>query len=240
MNGPFCRQTVWALDRSWASGRLDYSCAWGFLWSEKRHLRNKDPKQTATRDERCKTRAARPTNLRAVSRRADCGSRTAPHRQTNRRSGAALLDPTPTTLAPCDPITSSEFHQRAFARRQNEYSALPSASPAAHPPTTLPLTHARCSTRPVEYALPRLSNPPLAIMPEGGARTNRTSSPPRQTLGQGTYAIVKEAVHIKTGKYYACKVRAFVYPGALGRLTLIGGGCVRSSTRRSWLAGNTW
>lgn len=53
-------------------------------------------------------------------------------------------------------------------------------------------------------------------MPEGGARTNRTSSPPRQTLGQGTYAIVKEAVHIKTGKYYACKVRAFVYPGALG------------------------
>jgi calcium/calmodulin-dependent protein kinase I len=25
-------------------------------------------------------------------------------------------------------------------------------------------------------------------------------------LGSGTYAIVKEAVHIKTGKYYACKV----------------------------------
>ncbi|EIM87384.1 Pkinase-domain-containing protein [Stereum hirsutum FP-91666 SS1] len=27
-----------------------------------------------------------------------------------------------------------------------------------------------------------------------------------RTLGSGTYAIVKEAVHIKTGKYYACKV----------------------------------
>jgi calcium/calmodulin-dependent protein kinase I len=27
-----------------------------------------------------------------------------------------------------------------------------------------------------------------------------------KTLGQGTYAVVKEAVHIKTGKYYACKV----------------------------------
>ncbi|WFD33893.1 calcium/calmodulin-dependent protein kinase [Malassezia cuniculi] len=27
-----------------------------------------------------------------------------------------------------------------------------------------------------------------------------------RTLGQGTYAIVKEAVHIETGKYYACKV----------------------------------
>lgn len=27
-----------------------------------------------------------------------------------------------------------------------------------------------------------------------------------RTLGTGTYAIVKEAVHIKTGKYYACKV----------------------------------
>ncbi|KAG9085620.1 hypothetical protein FRC07_013332, partial [Ceratobasidium sp. 392] len=27
-----------------------------------------------------------------------------------------------------------------------------------------------------------------------------------KTLGSGTYAVVKEAVHIKTGKYYACKV----------------------------------
>ena len=27
-----------------------------------------------------------------------------------------------------------------------------------------------------------------------------------KTLGSGTYAIVKEAVHIRTGKYYACKV----------------------------------
>jgi len=27
-----------------------------------------------------------------------------------------------------------------------------------------------------------------------------------KTLGQGTYAVVKEAVHIETGKYYACKV----------------------------------
>ena len=27
-----------------------------------------------------------------------------------------------------------------------------------------------------------------------------------KTLGSGTYSIVKEAVHIKTGKYYACKV----------------------------------
>ncbi|KIY49698.1 Pkinase-domain-containing protein, partial [Fistulina hepatica ATCC 64428] len=27
-----------------------------------------------------------------------------------------------------------------------------------------------------------------------------------KTLGSGTYAIVKEAIHIRTGKYYACKV----------------------------------
>ena len=27
-----------------------------------------------------------------------------------------------------------------------------------------------------------------------------------KTLGSGTYAIVKEAIHINTGKYYACKV----------------------------------
>ncbi|KAJ8582577.1 Pkinase-domain-containing protein [Rhizopogon salebrosus TDB-379] len=44
-----------------------------------------------------------------------------------------------------------------------------------------------------------------AIMPAQSAtvpcqyRTGRT-------LGSGTYAIVKEAIHIKTGKYYACKV----------------------------------
>ncbi|KAJ2914577.1 hypothetical protein MD484_g5851, partial [Candolleomyces efflorescens] len=29
---------------------------------------------------------------------------------------------------------------------------------------------------------------------------------PGKTLGSGTYAIVKEAIHISTGKYYACKV----------------------------------
>ena len=27
-----------------------------------------------------------------------------------------------------------------------------------------------------------------------------------KTLGSGTYAIVKEAIHIETGKYFACKV----------------------------------
>ena len=27
-----------------------------------------------------------------------------------------------------------------------------------------------------------------------------------RTLGQGTYAVVKEAVHIRTGEYFACKV----------------------------------
>lgn len=27
-----------------------------------------------------------------------------------------------------------------------------------------------------------------------------------KTLGSGTYAVVKEAVHTKTGKFYACKV----------------------------------
>ena len=27
-----------------------------------------------------------------------------------------------------------------------------------------------------------------------------------KTLGSGTYAIVKEAIHVETGKYFACKV----------------------------------
>lgn len=47
------------------------------------------------------------------------------------------------------------------------------------------------------------------------AKSNRMSPTPAtvpcqyrtgKTLGSGTYAIVKEAVHIKTGQYYACKV----------------------------------
>ncbi|EPT03224.1 hypothetical protein FOMPIDRAFT_1022546 [Fomitopsis schrenkii] len=47
------------------------------------------------------------------------------------------------------------------------------------------------------------------------AKSNRMSPAPAtvpcqyrtgKTLGSGTYAIVKEAVHIKTGEYYACKV----------------------------------
>ena len=37
-------------------------------------------------------------------------------------------------------------------------------------------------------------------------RCRTTSYKVGKTLGQGTYAVVKEAVHIKTGQYYACKV----------------------------------
>ena len=39
----------------------------------------------------------------------------------------------------------------------------------------------------------------ILILPRSQYRTGKT-------LGSGTYAIVKEAVHIKTGTYYACKV----------------------------------
>lgn len=56
------------------------------------------------------------------------------------------------------------------------------------------------------------SNPPTA---SGAFTTMAAPSNPQtvpcayktgRTLGQGTYAVVKEAVHIKTGQYYACKV----------------------------------
>ncbi|KAG5644842.1 hypothetical protein DXG03_007569 [Asterophora parasitica] len=43
---------------------------------------------------------------------------------------------------------------------------------------------------------------PKSIMPVTVPCQYRTG----KTLGSGTYAIVKEAVHIETGKYYACKV----------------------------------
>ncbi|KAG8216129.1 hypothetical protein J3R82DRAFT_8132 [Butyriboletus roseoflavus] len=38
------------------------------------------------------------------------------------------------------------------------------------------------------------------------APTTRDGCLPGRTLGSGTYAIVKEAIHIKTEQYYACKV----------------------------------
>ncbi|GLB40023.1 putative protein kinase superfamily protein [Lyophyllum shimeji] len=43
---------------------------------------------------------------------------------------------------------------------------------------------------------------PTSIMPVTVPCQYRTG----KTLGSGTYAIVKEAIHIQTGKYYACKV----------------------------------
>ncbi|TFK31414.1 kinase-like domain-containing protein [Crucibulum laeve] len=43
---------------------------------------------------------------------------------------------------------------------------------------------------------------PLSAMPVTVPCQYRTG----KTLGSGTYAIVKEAIHIQTGKYYACKV----------------------------------
>ncbi|THH14433.1 hypothetical protein EW146_g5894 [Bondarzewia mesenterica] len=47
---------------------------------------------------------------------------------------------------------------------------------------------------------------PLALPDIDGAEAGYGQYRTGRTLGSGTYAIVKEAVHIKTGKYYACKV----------------------------------
>ncbi|KAG6817017.1 hypothetical protein H0H87_000639 [Tephrocybe sp. NHM501043] len=48
----------------------------------------------------------------------------------------------------------------------------------------------------------KLRRRPVSIMPVTVPCQYRTG----KTLGSGTYAIVKEAIHITTGKYYACKV----------------------------------
>lgn len=56
---------------------------------------------------------------------------------------------------------------------------------------------------------------PASLIPAHNSHSQRLMSAPTtvpcqyrtgKTLGSGTYAVVKEAVHIKTGKYYACKV----------------------------------
>lgn len=47
-----------------------------------------------------------------------------------------------------------------------------------------------------------LASQPTSTMPVTVPCQYRTG----KTLGQGTYAIVKEAIHIETNKYYACKV----------------------------------
>ncbi|KAL5514677.1 hypothetical protein ACEPAG_1993 [Sanghuangporus baumii] len=60
---------------------------------------------------------------------------------------------------------------------------------------------------PVNLPLPsssiRNSNPPSTMAASATVPCQYRTG---KTLGSGTYAVVKEAVHIKTGKYYACKV----------------------------------
>lgn len=54
----------------------------------------------------------------------------------------------------------------------------------------------------------RPTTPPqrTATMPPSAPATVPCQYRTGRTLGSGTYAIVKEAIHINTGKYYACKV----------------------------------
>jgi serine/threonine protein kinase len=64
--------------------------------------------------------------------------------------------------------------------------------------------HATLADRPLPgiQATPTFSDPNSNLSPSPPRSQYRTG----KTLGSGTYAIVKEAVHIKTGTYYACKV----------------------------------
>jgi serine/threonine protein kinase len=59
----------------------------------------------------------------------------------------------------------------------------------------------------VSYNRSRTNPPYLATIPHADSgRLGNHQYRTGKTLGSGTYAIVKEAIHIKTGKYYACKV----------------------------------
>lgn len=59
---------------------------------------------------------------------------------------------------------------------------------------TLTCTTAASQVSPSPSRIPLPADPP------------RTQYRTGKTLGSGTYAVVKEAIHIETGKYYACKV----------------------------------
>ncbi|KAJ7030818.1 Pkinase-domain-containing protein [Mycena alexandri] len=63
------------------------------------------------------------------------------------------------------------------------------------PPSSAP------ATRPI--SIPKPLPVPVYSMPNTTVPCQYRTG---KTLGSGTYAIVKEAIHIKTGKYYACKV----------------------------------
>ncbi|KAJ7321916.1 putative serine/threonine protein kinase [Mycena albidolilacea] len=62
-------------------------------------------------------------------------------------------------------------------------------------------THKAPISNPKPKHRPQSQQPP--IMPNATVPCQYRTG---KTLGSGTYAIVKEAIHIKTGKYYACKV----------------------------------
>jgi len=97
--------------------------------------------------------------------------------------GARASDQTSTTVA-------SAGSEQGIAPRTE---SAPDAKERARDAPATPTRSAESSHKPPS----EMPNAPVTV-----ACQYRTG----KTLGSGTYAIVKEAVHIKTGKYYACKV----------------------------------
>ncbi|KAG1872899.1 kinase-like domain-containing protein [Suillus subalutaceus] len=98
-----------------------------------------------------------------------------------------------------------------------------SSVPSLSPPTIFAVPEPLPQPEPEQDSKPSTPPPPppeKESIPEpviegsyaqGAIMSSQSATVPCQyrtgrTLGSGTYAIVKEAIHIKTGKYYACKV----------------------------------
>jgi len=113
------------------------------------------------------------------------------------------------------------FHklEDKFSRRRSKINSsapqVGSSEVAATPSTSTPDTNGDAANdrqrKANDHHHQQPPTPASAALPIGMTPAQTPATVPCQyrtgkTLGSGTYAIVKEAVHIKTGKYYACKV----------------------------------
>ncbi|KAG1742970.1 Pkinase-domain-containing protein [Suillus occidentalis] len=105
------------------------------------------------------------------------------------------------TLSPQKPSQRFSTTTLAASVGLSKRSPQPNSSvPSSPPPTIVAVPEPEPQPEPKQDSKPP-PPPEKDSIPEPVIeyRTGRT-------LGSGTYAIVKEAIHIKTGKYYACKV----------------------------------
>ncbi|EIN14529.1 Pkinase-domain-containing protein [Punctularia strigosozonata HHB-11173 SS5] len=109
---------------------------------------------------------------------------------------------TPTRRTPPSPPSSSS-NVRSAAEAKSTQPIAPKDAPDVQQDATVGRTGGAVQE---ESSGSHSANTTSAMSSSQGLTTVPCQYRTGKTLGSGTYAIVKEAVHIKTGKYYACKV----------------------------------